>query len=118
MDPTVTPLDVAIFPSGHIAEHDNPDFRLPGQTIDSRFAETTPVQMTCPQAAAALGLPPFCGFVGSISDGYPDPIPLDFTTGTFTFENAIAYRIRFSTFDIDPNDTVIIQSGQGWRLRA
>ena len=70
-DPTVTPLDVAIFPSGHIAEHDNPDFQLPGQTIDSRFAETTPVQMTCPQAAAELGLPPFCGFVGSISDGYP-----------------------------------------------
>ena len=111
--PTAAPLDVAIFPSGHIAEHDNPGFRLPGQTTDSRFATTTPVQMSCPQASAALGLPPFCGFTGSSSDGYPDPIPLDFTTGTFAFENAIAYRIRFSTFDIDSNDAVVIQSGQG-----
>ncbi|MCK6544673.1 hypothetical protein L6R52_02305 [Myxococcota bacterium] len=100
---------VAIFPSGHIPELDiasaptpswvpGPDTITP---ISSPHANETP--------GAIIGAS--CDFYSAT--GYPDPLPSDETYGPFSINDAIAYRLHFSAFDLAAGDRLELENAQG-----
>lgn len=109
-------MNVAVFPSGHVPQFDAPTTGVPAAAQLPASIPDAPVGVTCAAAAVASGFDATsCAWL--FPGGYPDPAPLSIPVGPFKYDNATAYRLRFDTFDIDPNDTLYVQDGQG-RLAA
>lgn len=103
---------VAVFASGHVRELDDPDKRLPSRTIPRSALNTTPQVMSCASVISALGLPASnCG--NKTTGGYADSAAQNLLIGPFSISGAVAYRIRFSTFDLESTDKLTLQDSQG-----
>lgn len=104
---------VAIFPSGHIGELDRPGTVVPTTvTGPATFdAPSAPQSVVCATAFGSLD----CEYYNAA--GYTDAL-IDDTAGPFEVPNAIAYRLVFSSFDLDPNDVFFLQDGLGRRAVA
>lgn len=103
---------VAVFASGHVRELDDPDKRLPAVTIPRSALNTTPQARTCSSVVGGLGLPSsHCG--NKTTGGYADSAAQNLLLGPFSISGAVAYRIRFSTFDLESTDKLTLQDSQG-----
>ena len=104
--------NVAVFPSGHIRQFDEPTSptpRLAPKRVDP--LPGTPEEK-CAPFLAALGVP------GSTcnqrtNSGYPDPAPQDITFGPYASPDTIAYRVHFASFQLEDADRLEIRDGQG-----
>jgi hypothetical protein len=104
--------DVAVFASGHVRELDAPTRLMPSNVARKLEVATSATSNTCSTLMSALSVSSAaCGnwTVG----GYADAAVQNVTFGPITVANALAYRVRFSQFELDPNDSITIEDSQG-----
>lgn len=112
-----TKYNAAAFASGHVPELDVETAGLPG-VVPSPATFATPPAETCATVAAGVGFTatecaPF--FPG----GYPDSTPIELPIGLpISWPNAIAFRVRFSAFDLDPNDILYLEDSRNRPVAA
>ena len=112
MEVNGTRTPVAIFPSGHIRSFDEPDHATPSAAPRRRKLLSSPTTLSCSVVAGWVGLPSsVCS--NWTSGGYPDPAPGDLTIGPFKYKDGVAFRIKFSKFDLDPDDRIEVRDGLG-----
>ncbi len=100
---------IAIFPTGHIENFDWPESMVPGQVPGP--ASYSWSGYSCTTAATMAGLPSTaCN--QTYTGGYPD-LGVPSGVGPWEIPNAIAYQFWFSSMDLDPNDTLIVEDSQG-----
>ncbi|MFO0725474.1 MAG: hypothetical protein U1E65_16945 [Myxococcota bacterium] len=103
---------VAVFASGHLRDLDAPTTRLPSMTTRRAAVDTTAKSLTCSSLATTLGLPTSaCG--NKTTGGYADSAAQNVLIGPFSTSGAVAYRVRFTSFDLDAKDSLVLQDSQG-----
>lgn len=102
-----TPRNVAIFATGHIAEHDRPMELVPRRVAGPSDVRTQ--SQDCHAVAAQNGLPP----VESCELTVPALFNpgLDIPVGPFTMPDAIAYRVHFRRLSLAADDRVYVTDG-------
>lgn len=103
---------VAIFGSGHERGFDDPAAAIPS-SLPGEYVVSAPINVPCSTLVATSSLAgAYCNFMFP-GVGYPDVVPNDVVLGPIELPNAVAYRVRFGTFAVDPNDELRLQGGEG-----
>lgn len=92
---------VAVFGSGHERGFDEPASNIPS-ALPGEW------QISAPQFRPCLSL-----FTIAECTSIDMGLPIDLTLGPISIPNAIAYRLRFSTYAMSPGDEFRVQSGEG-----
>lgn len=109
--------NVAVFPSGHLRQLDDPTHPTPSRAAARPVLDATPRSEPCAGAASASGLPAStCRIWGA--SGYPDPAPQSVVFGPLRLPGAVAYRLRFAAFDVHTSDRLYVEDGQGAIVQA
>ncbi|MFO0723749.1 MAG: hypothetical protein U1E65_08215 [Myxococcota bacterium] len=107
-----TRYDVAAFATGHLRDLDDSSLSLPHQTTRRPVWDGTVQTLDCSTLAASLGLvSTTCG--NYTPSGYADSAVQNVLLGPLNISGAVAYRVRFSRFDLDAGDKLVLQDSQG-----
>lgn len=126
IDDNGTIKNIAVFGSGHIREFDAPTKQLPSAGPQGKTYSATALSDTCQNIATLNGEDPLVctdyrcpGGAGCFpapfnQNNYADwGIPLEFPLGPFSITNAIRYRVRFASFNLQSDDYVSLFGGDG-----
>lgn len=105
------PYSVAVFPTGHVRDFDDPLRPMPG-LVETAPITTVEKSIGCPAVANAQGLSPHACEVWN-GNGYADPAPQTVVIGPFAIAGAVAYRLRFVGFDVHTKDRLELIDSQG-----
>jgi hypothetical protein len=104
--------DVAVFASGHVRELDDPSQPMPSNVARKVELASSPTASACSTLMSSLSVAAAaCG--NWTNAGYADAAVQNVTFGPISVANTLAYRVRFSQFELDPNDSLTIEDSQG-----
>lgn len=107
---------VAVFGSGHMRGYDGvtnlvaapSPVQVPSNLEDEWNVSTVPTPVACASLPAVSA---YCNYLWPV--GYPDFAPLDVPVGPLVVPGAYAYRVVFTTVDIEPGDRIEVMAGDG-----
>lgn len=108
---------VAMFGSGHMRGYDGHSnltgpasaVNVPSNLENEWHINTTPVSLPCAGIPAVAA---YCNYNWG-AFGYPDPMALDIPVGPLVVPGAYAYRVVFTSYDIEGGDHIEVVASDG-----